>query len=145
MANTKQDYIIEPDKIRETLQFWQHVRNQPMATIKCDNECLANLPRGVVSSEMYLLDEEPLSKKPKITHPEESTPVSPTLLNAVADNFCGGSSLLRSREEAENIVPLSATITVSLLVNFIQTSSFIWIHVRYLRTNHFYTTYEGTR
>ncbi len=112
MANTKQDYIIEPDKIRETLQFWQHVRNQPMATIECDNECLANLPRGEVSSEMYLLDEEPLSKKPKITHPEESTPVSPTLLNAVADNFCGGSSLLRSREEAENIVPLSATITV---------------------------------
>jgi hypothetical protein len=113
MANTKKDYIIEPDKIEKTLlAFWRHVGNKPMASIECDNEILANLPRGEVSSEMHLIDEEPLPKKAKKSNAEEPTPVSPDQFDTVSDEFFGGSSLLRSREEAENVVPLSATITV---------------------------------
>ncbi len=52
------------------------------------------------------------AKKGKKSNAEEQTPVSPDQFNIVSDEFCGGSSLLRSREEAENVVPLSATITV---------------------------------
>jgi hypothetical protein len=112
MANTKKDYIIEPGKIEKTLAFWRHVGNKPMASIECDNEILANLPRGEVSNEMYLIDEEPLPKKAKKSNAEEPTPVSPDQFNTVSYEFCGGSSFLRSREETENVVPLSATITV---------------------------------
>lgn len=83
-----------------------------MAGIECDNEILVNLPRGEVSAEMYVIDEEPLPKKAKKSNAEEPTPVSLDQFNTVSDEFCDGSSLLRSREEDENVVPLSSTITV---------------------------------
>lgn len=83
-----------------------------MAGIECDNEILVNLPRGEVSAEMYVIDEEPLPKKAKKSNAEEPTPVSLDQFNTVADEFCDGSSLLRSREEDENVFPLSSTITV---------------------------------
>ena len=103
IASTKQDYIIEPEKIKQTLQFWHDVENQTMAKIQRDDACLSSLPQNDISPEMFLLD-----KEPEVEELADGESLQP---NEEPD-VCGGPSLLRSHEETEDAIHLSATVTV---------------------------------
>ena len=57
LASIKSDYIIEPDKISATLQFFKNVGNKVMEGIEYDEEELNTLPEGDVSLEMFHLND----------------------------------------------------------------------------------------
>ena len=109
IARTKQDYIIEPEKIKQTLQFWREVDNKIMANIELDDACLDGLPRDDVSPAMFMIDDETLPTSDGETSDFEA---SNEVGNPSTERLCGGPSLLRSHEESESAIPLSATVTI---------------------------------
>jgi hypothetical protein len=109
IARTKQDYIIEPEKIKQTLQFWRDVDNIIMANIELDDACLDGLPRDDVSPTMFMIDDETL---PTSDGETSDTEASNEVGNPSTERLCGGPSLLRSHEESESAIPLSATVTI---------------------------------
>jgi hypothetical protein len=93
IARTKQDYIIEPEKIKQTLQFWRDVDNIIMANIELDDACLDGLPRDDVSPAMFMIDDETL---PTSDGETSDTEASNEVGIPSTERLCGGPSLLRS-------------------------------------------------
>jgi hypothetical protein len=93
IARTKQDYIIEPEKIKQTLQFWRDVDNIIMANIELDDACLDGLPRDDVSPTMFMIDDETL---PTSDGETSDTEASNEVGIPSTERLCGGPSLLRS-------------------------------------------------
>ncbi|EFX67084.1 hypothetical protein DAPPUDRAFT_115765 [Daphnia pulex] len=73
IARTKQDYIIEPEKIKQMLQFWRDVDNIIMANIELDDACLDGLPRDDVSPAMFMIDDETLPTSDGETYDTEAS------------------------------------------------------------------------
>ncbi|EFX67557.1 hypothetical protein DAPPUDRAFT_115347 [Daphnia pulex] len=101
--------MTEPEKIKQTLQFWRDVDNKIMANIELDDACLDGLPRDDVSPAMFMIDDETL---PTSDGETSDTEASNEVRNPSTERLCGGPSLLRSHEESESAVPLSATVTI---------------------------------
>lgn len=58
LAMMKEDYIIEPGKVRGILEYWKRVHNPAMSSIAIDSEVLEILPSGDVSSDIYTKSEQ---------------------------------------------------------------------------------------
>ena len=56
IAITKDDYIIEPEKISAVLDFWKKVANPHMAPMIVDTETLKTLPSGEVSADVFHIE-----------------------------------------------------------------------------------------
>lgn len=66
LALMKKDYLVEKEKIRETLAFFRKVNNPVMSEIEIDEEQINALPDGDVSDTIFMIDDsEPEAKKGK--------------------------------------------------------------------------------
>ncbi len=107
IASLKEDYVIQPEKIRKILNFFKKIGNKVMTPFEFDEHALLELPKNEVSKEMFHLD--------------DAESISETLdNNSIKDcNTCddvnddtGGPSLSRTKAEEEEAVMISSTVTV---------------------------------
>lgn len=116
MASIKDDYIIESEKIHEVLQFFKHVENRMMAGVELDIETLYQLdsletsPDGrVISPAMFLHCDSP---ETETTSSCSDSSVKKSIDTEDPTDGTGGPSLLRTNEEMETAIFISATVTI---------------------------------
>jgi hypothetical protein len=107
IAQAKSDYIIEPDKITGTVQFWKHVKNSVMANVELDNRALSNLPNNAVSTDIFLVDALTGNKDLQTANEQEREEDRPYI------PLDGGPSLLRSNDEGEEATMISAVVSIA--------------------------------
>ena len=137
MASIKEDYVIEPEKIRATLDFFKNNGNKVMDSIEYDEHELHQLPKGEVSVKMFHVDdstslceiEESITLNDKEMQTENSNDNANDITSfyeredsrnidesemrtEVGNEKTGGPCLLRSHTEAEDAVLISSTVTV---------------------------------
>ena len=100
LAATKNDYIIEPIKVRQLHSFWKEVDNEIMKNIEFDEQAFGDLPDNDVSPDVFLIENNELVEQ--VQRPAKN--LAPTL---------GGSSLLRSAEEELEATMISCTVSVA--------------------------------
>lgn len=137
IASIKEDYVIEPEKISATLDFFKNNGNKVMESIEYDEHELHQLPKGEVSVKMFHVDDSTslFEIGESITLEDKETQTESSNDNAIdATSFCeredsrnideneiqtgfgneetGGPCLLRSHSETEDAVLISSTVTV---------------------------------
>lgn len=111
IAAAKADYIIEKEKIVQTMQFWRDIGNNVMEDIEFDQEVyeeLSNLPKNVDGNRYaaaVFLDGDEVEEESNSVGDDKG--VSEEVIDGT-----GGPSLLRSNEELETAVFTSATVTI---------------------------------
>ncbi len=139
MASIKEEYIIEPEKITATLKFFQKVGNKVMESIEYDEHELSQLPNRDVSFKMFHADyttslceiekeSRPIGENEMQTQDHKGSPDDgASCFKNVKDSRAmvenqgaaafnnvktGGPNLLRTNDEAEEAVLVSANVTV---------------------------------
>ena len=142
MASIKKEYVIEPEKINATLQFFKKVGKKVMESIEYDEHELRELPNCDVSVEMFHVDGTTTlcDKEKNMTNEgnekqnedsnvhaddsisddngtvdelkESSVTGEMILQRKCSSNETGGPCLLKSNTDAEEAVLISSTVTV---------------------------------
>ena len=108
MASLKEDYIIEPEKIKGALDFFKQVGNKTMESIEFDENEFMQLPNCEVSVNMFHSEHgEILQRNEKNDN---------NLIDGNTNKLTGGPSLLRTNAEAEEGILVSTTVTVGAIV-----------------------------
>ncbi|KZS03333.1 Uncharacterized protein APZ42_033970 [Daphnia magna] len=106
IAAMKKNYIIDPKAIEQTLNFWKEVGNKVMAKAEFNKANCEQLPINDVSPSMFTMTS---------TDNEEAETEVDGSSHEVAEEkeySSGGSSLLRTNKEVEEIVIIAATVTI---------------------------------
>lgn len=109
MAAIKQEYIIQPDKINGTLQFFQKVGNKAMESIEFNEDVLRELPKDDVSVDMFHAD---TSASECETEEESAEDINEISQRTDDNDKTGGPWLSRTNAEADETVMVSSTVTI---------------------------------
>lgn len=110
IAAMKKNYIINPEAIEETLNFWKEVGNKVMEKVEFSQENCDSLPKNEVSPAMFSMKEN--ENEELETTGEDSS--SEDDVEEDRRTTTGGSSLLRTHEETEEVVLTAATVTIGV-------------------------------
>ena len=107
----QKNYVVNREQVLGTLESFKQFGNKVMESFAFNKEVCDNLPTNEISPTMFAMAEvdDPLEAE---TSEQSEAASDSEEANEINETTTGGTSLLRTTEEMENIIFTSATVTI---------------------------------